>query len=177
MEQMTKDMLNILRDIRETDKDYERAQFALEHDLSLFDFDEWCNICQILQRDIPYDEVHYMNEYFEDWNELPPRKGKPYCDWDWMSYGEDQAEELRSIWMYCKSRGDSEKILRQQVGEIVRKCGGFREQKVWSEKNTVLCDETWNSDHKVVNVLSLVPEEDGYRSGFQVDLVTKSICG
>lgn len=177
MKQMIDDMLNVLRDIQKTDADYDRAQFALEHDMSLFDFDEWCNVCRVLQKDIPYDEVHYMNEFFEEWNELPERKGKPYCDWDWMSYGEDQADELRGIWAYCKDRAETELSLRQEVGRIVRKCGGFREQKVWAEKNTVLRDETWNDDHKVVNVLSLMPEADGYRSGFQVDLVAKSICG
>lgn len=170
-------MVDDLRDVQKTDADYDRARFALKHDLSRFDFDDWCSVCKVLQKDIPYDEVHYMNEFFEEWNELPERKGKPYRDWNWTNYGEDQADELRSIWAYCKDRAETELGLRQEVGKIVQKCGGFREQKVWAEKNTILRDETWNKDHKVVNVLSLTPEADGYRSGFQVDLVAKSICG
>lgn len=115
MKQMYADMLNVLRDIDETNEDYGRAQWALEHDLSLFDFDDW---------------------------------------------------------LYCKGRMDELKI-----SSIVAKQGGFRERKVLSEKHEMVRDETWNDDHKVVNVLSCVPEEDGYRSGFQVDLVTNSICG
>ena len=36
---------------------------------------------------------------------------------------------------------------------------------------------TWNAEHKVLNVLDAVPDADGYRPGFQVDIVTMSICG
>lgn len=173
MKQMCADMLNVLRDINEANEDYNRAQWALEHDLSLLDFDEWCHVCKVLDEDIPFDDIHAMNEFFEEWNDLPERKGKLWCDWDWIAYNsEEERDDLRSIWLYCKGRMDGFK-----VSSIVAKQGGFRERKVLSEKHEIVRDETWNDDHKVVNVLSCVPEEDGYRSGFQVDLVTNSICG
>lgn len=37
--------------------------------------------------------------------------------------------------------------------------------------------ETWNHEHKVVNVLALEIGLDGYQDGFAVDLVGMSICG
>lgn len=132
MNQLSKDMLDILRDIDETSEDCSRAVWAHEHDLSLFDFDEWCNLCHILQQDIPYEDVHAMNEYFDEWNDLPEREGKPFLDWDWMSYTEDDAEDIASCHQYCVGRYVAESNWNA-IREIVRKQGGFREQKVMSE--------------------------------------------
>lgn len=36
---------------------------------------------------------------------------------------------------------------------------------------------TWNADHKVIEILSKHPDPDGYFPGFQIDIVTRSICG
>ena len=36
---------------------------------------------------------------------------------------------------------------------------------------------TWNCEHKVLNVIETESDEDGHRDGFQIDLVTMSICG
>lgn len=246
-----------LRDISKTSKNYDRAQFALANNLSLFDFDEWCHVCNVLKKDVPFEDLHKMNEFFEDWNELEERKGKPWCDWDWMDYvSEGEKDDLYSIWLYCSNQpatqaekdecndiymkiapivarsgiwqaertwqrshvqkktqvwNDDHKIVevisvfpytdgvhgafqvdlvtgelvtfgiadkfRDEIRKLVNKQGGFRELKVLAEEHEFLLGETWNDDHKVVNVLSCVPEEDGYRSGFQVDLVTNSICG
>lgn len=163
----------VLNYIDETDKDYTRAQWALKHDLSLFDFDEWVHVCHLLDEDVPFDDIHAMNEFFEEWNDLPERKGKPWCDWDWMAYeSEDDKKDLHNIWQYCTKR-----MYKLRVSFIVSKQGGFRERKVLSEQHEIVRGATWNDEHKVVEILSCIPEADGYRSGFQVDLVTESICG
>lgn len=63
------------------------------------------------------------------------------------------------------------------ISAIVRHEGGYREREIWKRPHTIEKSETWNKVHKVVNVLALEPEEDGYFPGFAVDLVTRSICG
>ena len=63
------------------------------------------------------------------------------------------------------------------VSTIVRREGGYREREIWNKPHTMEQGETWNNGHKVINVLAAVSDEDGYFSGFAVDLVTKSICG
>ena len=63
------------------------------------------------------------------------------------------------------------------VKAIVRKHGGFREKNILSNPHSIEKSETWNNEHKVLNVLSNKPDIDGYRAGFQIDLITKSICG
>lgn len=63
------------------------------------------------------------------------------------------------------------------VKAIVRKHGGFREKEILSNPHIIERDETWNDQHKVLNVLEAEPQTDGYRNGFAVDLVTMSICG
>ena len=64
----------------------------------------------------------------------------------------------------------------RDVAAIVSRDGGYREKEI-VKKAIIQKGETWNDDHKVVNVLSVDMEEDGYMKGFQVDLVTRSICG
>lgn len=61
--------------------------------------------------------------------------------------------------------------------KIVELNGGYRERDILSKAHTVERSETWNDEHKVLNVLEDKPQPDGYRNGFAVDLVTKSICG
>ena len=63
------------------------------------------------------------------------------------------------------------------VKAIVRKDGGFREKEILSHPHLIEKSETWNDQHKVLNVLEAEPQTDGYRNGFAVDLVTMSICG
>ena len=68
--------------------------------------------------------------------------------------------------------------LDREVHAIVKRCGGDRERDILRLTYSVYPDpETWNADHKVVNVISRTADEDGYRPGFAVDLVTRSICG
>ena len=63
------------------------------------------------------------------------------------------------------------------VKAIVHKHGGFREKNILSNPHLIEKSETWNNEHKVLNVLSNKPDIDGYKNGFQIDLITKSICG
>ena len=63
------------------------------------------------------------------------------------------------------------------VKAIVRKYGGFREKNILSNPHLIKKSETWNDEHKVLNVLSKESDIDGYRAGFQIDLITMSICG
>jgi len=60
---------------------------------------------------------------------------------------------------------------------IVNRWGGYREKAFWKNPHTVTKSDTWNSEHKVLNINEIEPGEDGYTGGFQVDLVTMSICG
>lgn len=61
--------------------------------------------------------------------------------------------------------------------KIIKMHGGFREKDILSKPHTVERSETWNHEHKVLNVLEAEPQSDGYRHGFSVDLITQSICG
>ena len=63
--------------------------------------------------------------------------------------------------------------------KIVQIHGGYREKNIISRPGTYTTErsKTCNADHKVLNVTETEPQPDGYRNGFQVDLVTKSICG
>lgn len=68
-------------------------------------------------------------------------------------------------------------MYKSTVAAIVRREGGYREREIWNKPHTIEQGETWNDAHKVVNILAAEQDEDGYFSGFAVDLVTLSICG
>jgi len=70
-----------------------------------------------------------------------------------------------------------EMYYRTIVASVVNKAGGFREKDVLEHEHTIEKGETWNDEHKVLNILCAEPEEDGYQNGFSVDIVTRSICG
>ena len=55
---------------------------------------------------------------------------------------------------------------------IVKKNGCYREKEIMNHSHTIERAGTWNAEHKVLNVLDAVPDADGYRPGFQVDIVT-----
>ena len=68
-------------------------------------------------------------------------------------------------------------MYKRLVEMIVKRYGGLRERAILKKPHTVEKSGTWNNEHKVLNVLERNPGADGYRAGFQVDLVTMSICG
>lgn len=61
--------------------------------------------------------------------------------------------------------------------EVIARQAGYREKEILRNCVLVTKSETWNDEHKVVNILSLQADEDGHRDGFQVDIVTRRICG
>ena len=68
-------------------------------------------------------------------------------------------------------------MYEKQIAIIVKRFGSLRERAILKNPHTITKDGTWNKEHKVLNVLELNHDADGYRGGFQVDLVTWSICG
>lgn len=68
-------------------------------------------------------------------------------------------------------------MYKEKIAKIVDRFGGFREREILKNPRTVEKSGTWNNEHKVLNVCKLAPGTDGYRDGFQVDIVTMSICG
>lgn len=67
--------------------------------------------------------------------------------------------------------------IEQQIKNIVNRSGGNREKEIYNSGCFFHRTETWNNEHKVIDVLSVTPESDGYFSGFAVDIVTGNICG
>lgn len=63
------------------------------------------------------------------------------------------------------------------IRAIVSCCGGHREKSVLRNPHTLERGETWNDSHKVIYILPVQEDPDGYRAGFAVDIVTRSICG
>lgn len=63
------------------------------------------------------------------------------------------------------------------VNRIIRTQGGYREKDLLTIPHTYERAETWNAAHKVVNVLEVTPDADGYRAGCAVDIVTRAIVG
>lgn len=62
------------------------------------------------------------------------------------------------------------------VKNIVKKCGGFREKDIMKSPYIIRKAETWNNDHKVINIIEKNSRDD-HKNGFSVDLVTMKICG
>jgi hypothetical protein len=69
------------------------------------------------------------------------------------------------------------KMYANTVKNIVNKYGGYREKNVLNNDHEIVKGETWNNNHKVLYILETTPDKDGYKNGFAVDLVTRSICG
>ena len=67
--------------------------------------------------------------------------------------------------------------VEKQIKEIVSRRGGNREKGIYNSGCFFDRSQTWNNEHKVINVLNIFPDQDGYRDGFAVDLVTGDICG
>jgi Mlc titration factor MtfA (ptsG expression regulator) len=63
------------------------------------------------------------------------------------------------------------------VKSIVSQQGGNREKEILKNPHTIKKGETWNREHKVLNILEIEADVDGYKNGFQVDIVTRSIVG
>lgn len=62
------------------------------------------------------------------------------------------------------------------IKNIVKNSGGFREKDIMKNPYIIKKTETWNKDHKVLNIIEK-SECDYHNNGFSVDLVTMKICG
>lgn len=62
------------------------------------------------------------------------------------------------------------------IKSIVKKCGGYREKDIMKNPYIIRKTETWNNDHKVINIIEKFTR-DYHNNSFSVDLVTKKICG
>ena len=64
-----------------------------------------------------------------------------------------------------------------QVRAIVKRCGANREKEIMRNPHEMTQGETWNNEHKVIYITETAAQPDGYKNGFAVDIVTRSICG
>lgn len=62
------------------------------------------------------------------------------------------------------------------IKNIVKKCGGYREKDIIKNPYIIRKAETWNNDHKVLNIVEK-NTCDNHKNSFSVDLVTMKICG
>ena len=62
------------------------------------------------------------------------------------------------------------------IKNIVKNSGGFREKDIMKNPYIIKKTETWNNDHKVLNIIEK-STRDNHNNGFSIDLVTMKICG
>ena len=63
------------------------------------------------------------------------------------------------------------------IAEVVRAKGGFRERDIWKHPHIISRAETWNTNHKVMNIVEVAADNEGHHDSFQVDLITRRIVG
>lgn len=61
------------------------------------------------------------------------------------------------------------------IKNIVKNSGGFREKDIINNPYIIRKAETWNSSHKVLNIIENNTHD--HKDGFSVDIVTMRICG
>ena len=61
------------------------------------------------------------------------------------------------------------------IKKIVKKYGGYREKDILKNPYIIRKTETWNSSHKVLNIIENNTHD--HKNCFSVDLVTRKICG
>ena len=67
-------------------------------------------------------------------------------------------------------------IYDNMIKNIVKNSGGFREKDIMKNPYIIKKTETWNNDHKVLNIIEK-STRDNHNNGFSVDIVTMKICG
>lgn len=61
------------------------------------------------------------------------------------------------------------------IKNIVKNDGGYREKDIIKNPYIIIKTETWNSSHKVLDIIEKNTLD--YKNGFSFDLVTMEICG
>lgn len=72
-------------------------------------------------------------------------------------------------------QNNEQKMYDNIVKNIVKKNGGFRERDILKNPYIIRKAETWNNEHKVLNIIEKNTLD--HKNGFSVDLVTRKICG
>lgn len=67
------------------------------------------------------------------------------------------------------------KMYNNIIKNIVKNYGGFREKDILKNPYIIRKTETWNNEHKVINIIENNTHD--HKNGFSVDLVTMRICG
>lgn len=68
-------------------------------------------------------------------------------------------------------------MYESKVKSIVYRFCGYREKDVLNAPHTIKKSETWNKDHKIINISKQEAEPDGHKDSFSIDLVSGKICG
>lgn len=63
------------------------------------------------------------------------------------------------------------------VRKVTHTLGGFREKEILRNPHRMEKSETWNDDHKVVNIIANETDASGHADAYSVDVVTGRICG
>ena len=63
------------------------------------------------------------------------------------------------------------------VKDITVARGSYRETNIFRNPHELIQGHTWNNEHKVVSVVSTNRDADGHADSYDVDIVTKTICG
>lgn len=62
------------------------------------------------------------------------------------------------------------------IRKIVKTQGGNREKEILKSPYTIERAETWNDEHKVLNIYA-IKNDAGHQDGFSIDIVRGKICG
>lgn len=93
----------------------------------------------------------------------------------WIEKGRYPLPDVPFKPLYSQFQGCMTSTL-EKITSITMNKGGFREKSIFP-RSFARPTETWNNEHKVVEVLSLYPDADGHWNSYEVDLVTRIICG
>lgn len=85
---------------------------------------------------------------------------------DWWENAQTEKQAAEPVMVYAS-----------RIREIVGECGGYREKEIMANSHEITRGETWNNEHKVIYITETAAQPDGYKNGFAVDIVTRSICG
>lgn len=64
----------------------------------------------------------------------------------------------------------------KKIESFIENNGGYREKEVIKNCYYVKSD-CWNNEHKVIDVISNITDNEGYSYSFSIDMVTMKICG
>jgi hypothetical protein len=63
------------------------------------------------------------------------------------------------------------------VKDITVAKGSAREMTIFHAPHELIKGHTWNDDHKVVTIVTTHRDSDGHADSYDVDIVTRTICG